>query len=240
MMNASAADQTKRRIRERVWAALEREHAAPPGVSGHIPDFAGAGAAAERLTTLLAWQRARVIETVPDRAQLPVRQRALHAGKLLYMAVPMLAHELPFYALDPTKLTVPVNQAATKETAEKVAHRVSLDEMRAVDLAVCGSVAVNHDGARLGKGSGYSDIEMALLQEAGLIQQHTTIVTTVHDLQVVNEPIPEAEHDFGVDVIVTPHEVIWCNSPKRPARIYWDNLSTAQIDRIPVLKNRRP
>jgi hypothetical protein len=29
------------------------------------------------------------------------------------------------------------------------------------------------------------------------------IVTSVHPLQVIDEPIPEAEHDFSVDLIVT-------------------------------------
>ena len=47
-------------------------------------------------------------------------------------------------------------------------------------MVVCGSVAVNRRGARLGKGAGYSDIEVALLQEAGLIGPSTVIVTTVH------------------------------------------------------------
>jgi 5-formyltetrahydrofolate cyclo-ligase len=36
-----------------------------------------------------------------------------------------------------------------------------------VDLVVCGSVAVNRDGARVGKGGGFSDPELALLVVAG-------------------------------------------------------------------------
>ena len=79
-----------------------------------------------------------------------------------------------------------------------------------MDLVVVGSVAVNRRGTRLGKGAGYSDIEIALLQEAGRIGPSTVIVTTVHPLQVIDEPIPETEHDFSVDLIVTPGEVIAC------------------------------
>lgn len=52
-------------------------------------------------------------------------------------------------------------------------------------MVVCGSVAVNRRGTRLGKGAGYSDIEVALLQEAGLIGPSTVIMTTVHPPQVV-------------------------------------------------------
>jgi CysZ protein len=36
------------------------------------------------------------------------------------------------------------------------------------------------------------------------IRPETVIVTTVHDLQVVDEPIPDSSHDFRVDFIVTP------------------------------------
>jgi 5-formyltetrahydrofolate cyclo-ligase len=41
--------------------------------------------------------------------------------------------------------------------------------MQPVDLVACGSVAVDRTGARLGKGAGYSEIEVGLLNDAGLI-----------------------------------------------------------------------
>src|SRR6266581_4583686 len=97
----------KQAIRSRVWELLEREHVVEPGVHGHIPAFTGTGAAAARLAELPAWQAAQVIKAVPDAAQQPVRERALRDGKLLYIAVPMLAAALPFYILDPCNLPVP-------------------------------------------------------------------------------------------------------------------------------------
>lgn len=107
-----------------------------------------------------------------------------------------------------------------------------------VDFIVCGSVVVNRQGARIGKGAGYADIEVALLTEAGLISKRTVIATTVHDLQVVDDALPETEHDFSVDVIVTPTQVISCDSPRRPAGLYWDHLSTEKIAAIPTLTAR--
>lgn len=104
-----------------------------------------------------------------------------------------------------------------------------------MDLVVVGSVAVNRRGTRLGKGAGYSDIEIALLQEAGRIGPSTVIVTTVHPLQVIDEPIPETEHDFSVDLIVTPGEVIACEPQRRPTGLYWNNLTATKIAAIPVL-----
>jgi 5-formyltetrahydrofolate cyclo-ligase len=167
-----------------------------------------------------------------------VRARTLGEGKLLYMAVPKLAKAKPFYLLDPATLSVPPEEAASKNVAARIARQVGVDEMRPVDLIVCGSVAVNRRGVRLGKGAGYSDIEVALLQEAGLIGPATTIVTTVHSLQVVDDELPETDHNFSVDVIVTPNDVIRCANPRRPQGLVWADLSAEKIAAIPVLATR--
>ena len=115
------------------------------------------------------------------------------------------------------------------------------EDMRPVDLIVVGSVAVNTHGARLGKGAGYSDIEMALLTEAGLLTGRTVIATTVHEIQVLNETIPEAAHDFRVDLIATPERLIWCDEPKRP-QVDWKGLRPEQVAAIPALQrlNKAP
>jgi 5-formyltetrahydrofolate cyclo-ligase len=232
-------DEAKNAYRERIWALLERERAVPKlGVHGGIPNFHGAAEAAERLAASSAWEQARVIKAVPDRAQEPVRALALEAGRLVYMAVPNLADRLPFYLLDPQDLSIPPAEAAAKNVAARVARKVGVEEMKPVDLVVCGSVVVNHQGVRLGKGAGYSDIEVALLQEAGLINDQTTIATTVHSLQVVDEPLPETEHDFRVDLIVTPEETIVCGSPRRPHGLVWAHLSPEKIASIPLLAAR--
>jgi 5-formyltetrahydrofolate cyclo-ligase len=233
-----SADQAKQPIRERVWSRLETAGVVEPGVAGYIPNFRGADQAAERLTALPVWQRAQVIEVAPDRAQLPVRRRALEAGKLLYMAVPQLAEAEPFYLLDPHRLTVEPAVAADRDVAAQVAPLVGLDDMQAIDLIVCGSVAVNRQGARLGKGAGYSDIEVALLAAAGLIDEQTTIATTVHELQVLDEDLPEHNHDFRVDLIVTPERVIRCDAPKPPPLLDWRTLSAEQIASIPTLAKK--
>jgi 5-formyltetrahydrofolate cyclo-ligase len=238
-MSHTDIDQAKQAVRERVWALLEREQAVERGVRGRIPAFLGADEAAKRLATLPAWQAARVVKAVPDTAQLPVRAAALAEGKLVYMAVPKLADEMPFYLLDPTTLTVPPGEAAAKDIAAKVARKVAVHQMRPVDFVICGSVAVNRQGVRLGKGAGYSDIEVALLIEAGLVTPDTTIATTVHSLQVLDEPLPEAEHDFSLDLIITPDEIITCPQPAhRPAGLVWNNLSPDKIAAIPVLAAR--
>ncbi|RSN66805.1 5-formyltetrahydrofolate cyclo-ligase [Actinomadura sp. WAC 06369] len=232
-------DQAKREARDYVWDLLEREEAVRRrGVHGHIPDFVGSEAAADRLAELPAWAVAEVLKSNPDRAQLPVRTRALEGVRLVYMAVPRLAEELPFYELDPADLAVSASKAATGTVAKDIAPRVGLEQMRPIDMVLCGTVAVDREGRRLGKGAGYSDIEFALAQEAGLISADTVIVTTVHQLQVVDDVLPEDEHDFRVDYIVTPEETIACPGGHRPERLIWKSLTSARIAAIPVLSAR--
>lgn len=227
--------QAKQAVRERIWAVLKAEGVSDGDPCGRIPAFVGADAAADRLADRPEWRAAGVIKAVPDRPQLPVRVRALTEGKIVYMAVPNMADIRPFYFLDPTALTAPFDQAASSRGAASAAPRVGTDEMRPVDMIVCGSVAVNRTGARLGKGAGYSDIEVALLQQAGLIDTNTTIVTTVHSLQIIDDDLPETDHDFSVDLIVTPDDVIACGPPRRPAGITWDDMPPEKIAAIPVL-----
>lgn len=214
-------------MRERVWALLERERAARfPGAHGRIPNFKGAEAAAERLASLLEWRTARVIKANPDSPQLPVRRRALAAGKLVYMAVPRLTEERPFVLL---------GRDATIKGALREGRPVAIEGMAPVDLIICGTVAVNRAGVRVGKGGGYSDLEFGLLTEAGLIGEATIIATTVHPLQLLDEELPETEHDFRVDRIVTPRETIRVQSRERPSGILWEHLEDEKIGAIPVL-----
>lgn len=231
-------ERAKREVRETVWSRLDQAgQALSPGAHGRIPNFIGAELAAERLVNHDAWRSAEVIKSNPDKAQLPVRRRALADGKLLYMAVPKIADIRPFYLLDPANLSAAPADVATGSGAADHAPKVSIREMRPVDLVVCGSVAVNRDGVRIGKGAGYSDIEVALLAEAGLVGPSTIFATTVHPLQVVDGPLPQAPHDFGMDFIVTSDELIRCRPPQRPEGIRWASLSQEKIDAIPALAN---
>jgi 5-formyltetrahydrofolate cyclo-ligase len=234
-------DQDKQRVRERVWGLLDAEGAVLDATAhGRIPNFKGSETAANRLAELPAWRDARVIKAVPDKAQLAVRARALTEGKTVFMAVPKLADPRPFYLLDPATLSVPPQEAASSKVAATVAPRVDVADLQPVDMVVAGSVAVNRDGVRIGKGAGYSDLEFAFLMEAGLISDRTVVVSTVHSLQVLDEDLPATDHDFGVNLIVTPDEIISCESPHRPTGLVWEHLEAAKIASIPVLAARAP
>ena len=225
-------------IRQRVWAALEAAQVVEPGVAGHIPAFKGMEEAAARLGKIPAWHAASIVQANPDRAQQPVRLLAMEAGKIVYMAVPKLAEALPFYELDPQNLLIPPLQASTHEEAARIGRQIGLEDLRPIDFVVCGSVVISTNGARLGKGAGYSDIELALLANANLLTEQTVIATTVHELQVVPDDLPEADHDFRVDLIVTPERVITTQVQKRSRTFSLENLSPEQFSTIPVLADR--
>lgn len=232
----------KEALREWIWKLLEDEGASRfPGARGRIPNFTGAEAAADRLRDTEAWKRARALKANPDSPQWPVRQRALEDGKKVYMAVPKLADERPFFLLDPEELDETPRRASSIKGASRCARRVGVEEMEPLGLVVAGCVAAAPDGARLGKGGGYSDLEYALAREAGLLDEGTPVVTTVHELQVVPEgEIPMTGHDIPLDLVVTPERTIRAEERHpRPAGIRWGELEEEKIEAIPVLRRLR-
>jgi 5-formyltetrahydrofolate cyclo-ligase len=230
---------SKDQVRRAVWKALDREGVSRfPGAEGRIPNFAGAKAAAQRLGQTRAWKRARVVKANPDSPQTHARRLALEEGKTLVMAVPRLRDRHPFRVLDPKRLTKKqVREAATIKGALRHGRVVALEEVPEIDFVLCGSVAVNLSGARVGKGGGFSDIEYGLLIDAGKIDDHTIVATTVHPVQILREHLMVTQHDLPVDMIATPRAVIEVERAyDRPRGILWDHLQPPQIHEIPILE----
>jgi 5-formyltetrahydrofolate cyclo-ligase len=231
----------KQVIREKVWAKLVAERAALfPGARGRIPNFRGAAAAADRLAETREWKRARAIKCNPDAPQRPVRLRALREGKILYMAVPRLREKKCFRKLDPSRLRESdLAEAATIGGATRFGRAVHPRDLEHIDLIVAGSVAVNRGGARLGKGGGYSDLEYAIGRELGMIDNKTRTATTVHPLQVLDQELRMTDHDFSLDLIATPDEVIRPPAGRRwiPNGILAAHLTAEIRLGVPVLKD---
>lgn len=230
---------TKDQVRRAVWKSMDAEGVARfPGAEGRIPNFAGAKAAAVRLSGHRAWKRAQTIKANPDSPQTHARRLALEQGKTVIMAVPRLRDKHPFRLLDPRQLSKEqVREAATIKGALRHGQVVALEELPELDLVVCGSVGVNLKGARVGKGGGFSDLEFALLIDEDKISDRTVVATTVHPLQILRENLPVIKHDMPIDVIATPRAVIEVERAyPRPRGVLWDHLQPPQIHEIPLLE----
>ena len=209
-----------------------------PGANGRIPNFKGADKAARLLSTLPEWQKAKGIKANPDSPQRPVRHLALSSGKTIYMAMPRLRENKCFIKLDPSKIpSEKFNDASSIKGAFRYGLPVHPKEIPQIDLIVAGSVAVNRKGSRIGKGGGYSDLEYAIGREFGFVREDVIILTTVHPLQIVDEDLFETDHDFQIDFIITPDEIIPTHRQgSRPKGIFRDHLNEQKISEIPILK----
>ncbi len=231
----------KQELRDRIWDALDERGEArfPYPPHGRIPNFAGADEAATRLAATEAWQDADVLKSNPDSPQLPVRRAALRQDKTVYVAVPRLQDEKCFLRLDPRDVE-DVDHAATIGGSAEEGVQVAPEEMESVDLIVSGSVAVDERGSRVGKGEGYSDLEFAVLREFGLVDDGTTTATTVHELQVVDEPISTTDHDVPMDLVSTPERTIRPDPRAKPPGVDWAALPDERLDEIPILRRLAP
>jgi 5-formyltetrahydrofolate cyclo-ligase len=231
------ASDLKRELRERVWRLLEERGVArfPRPVYGRIPNFEGAETAARRILKLEEFMRARVVKVNPDSPQMTVRRGALEAGKTLIVPSPRLRGM--FLILDPKWIPRGLyGRAASISGAFQLGREADLEDLPHVDLLVCGSVAVTERGERLGKGGGYSELEYAILREMGLVGDETPIITSVHELQIV-EYIPSESHDFTVDYIATPRRIIRTDGERRrPGGIIWEKLPMKEVEGKPLLK----
>src|SRR5262249_11832374 len=109
------------------------------------------------------------------------------------------------------------------------------------DLIVAGSVAVDERGARLGKGGGYSDLAIALARAAGGVGEKTPVVTTVHELQVVDDAIPMTAHDVPLDLLATPGPLRRTRPGRqKPGAIFWRGVSKEQLAEMPAVARLAP
>ena len=230
---------TKDEIRNYVWSAL-RPYALPPfPIKGRIPNFKGADLAAQRLFKEPEWEKALVVKSNPDSPQRWVRLGALEQGKLLLMATPRLREG--FLLLDPKKIPESkYREASTIKGAFKYGKKLrtvkELETIGKVDFVVEGSVAIDTEGRRIGKGAGYGDLEFGILTELGLMDVNVPIATTVHDVQVLEPPLPQDPWDVPLSMAFTPTRSLKFKPLKRPKGILWDLLDPKKLEEIPLLK----
>jgi 5-formyltetrahydrofolate cyclo-ligase len=225
--------EAKEEIRRKVWNRLTQADVARPPlpIRGRIPNFAGADHAAHRLQQLPVFDDWKLVFCNPDSPQRPLRLRLLEAGKQIIMATPRL--KKGFLILNPNKLPQTLYpRAATIRGAFDLGIRIA-EPTESIDAKIMGSVAVDQWGGRIGKGGGYSDLECSILTELGLIDEKIPTVTTVHDLQIIDERLLMASHDMPVDIVVTPTRHFHTHTEyPRPKKIDWSIVSQKRRSEI--------
>jgi 5-formyltetrahydrofolate cyclo-ligase len=198
----------KEMVRNLIWKNLDENNLSksPKPPYGRIPNFLGSTAAVKMLRNTEEWRNSKVVFSSPDSAQQKVREFALMDEKLLIMASPKLKEG--YLLLDPHYVKGNEKTASSINGAFKFGKRIQ--KFPKVDLVVEGSVAVDKSGNRLGKGGGYGDKEISHLLKEKTITIGTTIVTTVHEIQIIDK-VPTEAHDQKINMIVTPKRVIRVN-----------------------------
>jgi len=227
----------KEDIRKYIWKTMEEKNIAifPRPVYHRIPNFRGSNRAGLRLVRSKYFDEAKVVFCNPDSPQRIVREHVILGGKTLIMASPRLRQGF-----------IVIRRGDVPRGKERYASTIAgafkygkvTDDLSGltIDLKVTGCVAVTIEGAKLGKGGGYSDLEYAILREIGAIGEDTPVVTSVHEIQIV-EYIPMDVHDVPVDAIFTPNRYIkTLGKYPKPRGIYWDKLDKDKIESIPILK----
>ena len=169
-----------------------------PGAEGRIPNFAGAKLAAEQARRPPHLEARPGDQGEPRLAADPRPPARARGGQDAGHGGAAAARPAPVPAARPAKLSAEqIREAATIKGALRHGRVVADDELPEIDLVLCGSVAVNLKGARIGKGGGFSDIEYGLLIEAGKIDDHTVVATTVHPIQILRENLRDRPRPAG-------------------------------------------
>jgi 5-formyltetrahydrofolate cyclo-ligase len=194
---------TKESIRRMIWQRMERDGISRSYSYGRIPDFHGSVEASDLLRKSLEWKDSDTLFVSPDTAQKTVRENAFYDGKDLIMASPKLLNG--YILLESSSTQDNEEEASTIEGA--FIHGSRIKKIPYIDMVVEGCVAVDKYGGRLGKGGGYGDIEISHLKKHHLIEAETPIVTTVHEIQII-ERVPLESHDEKINMIVTPERIL--------------------------------
>ncbi|TMW49191.1 hypothetical protein DOY81_005733 [Sarcophaga bullata] len=233
---------TKRNLRVKTWKKMQDNKYGVNyrAIFNRIPGFVDSNKAAELLAETDEFKKANDIKVQIDRALYAAKLQTILAGKNLYLPGTFDSKALFL------KVEVPADATPEKKTEilniqDFAKHRteISLENKVELDMVIIGSVVVSRDGYRIGRGNGFTDLDIGLLIEVGSITDKTVIATMVHDSQVVDN-LPTnlfQKYDSPVDLIITPTEVIRvAKRLPRPTGIFWELLSERRLKIVPVLQ----
>lgn len=247
-------DDKKSDIRMKVWNHLRDHNLAtfPKPPHRRISNFIGAEEAGNRVASLEVFKNATNIRIDPDRPLLQIRMKTLEEQKTLFVPMPgMRNHVMSKIVRQSLGNKKSLRTCMTRQGVMDFGEPVDIDSDVKIDLVVVGCVAVSPKGWRIGKGTGLSDLEYAMIRSTGSVDSSVPVVTVVHECQILD--LPDGlftNQDVPVDYIVTPFRVIKCSDnvsgtgnndqcPPKPTGIIWSLLNKEALTRVPVLRRLR-
>lgn len=204
-------ERVRRVVWERLSAVARPDSRFDLDLRQFVPDYAGRERADAAIAELPSWRDASLLFIAPDNSLEALRERALRDERRIL--VPTFGLRRGFVLLDGSALGDAQRPlAATLDGMERLGRRIGpadLRTVRRVDAVITGATAVTVDGRHIGGGQRYLAVEWALMRELGVVDAAVPVVASVHDCQVIDDPI-EVDPDCVVDLIVTPTRVVRC------------------------------
>ncbi|XP_037960241.1 methenyltetrahydrofolate synthase domain-containing protein-like [Teleopsis dalmanni] len=231
---------SKRQYRLKMWKKLEKNSFGPEitRIYNRVPDFHSNKKASKILTSTYEFKKAKNIYVEVEKSLRHAKVEVLKAKKNLYLPSKSETTILEKIVLPSDKKNLTLKDALRLEYSPKYHTDITLENKIELDMVIIGSVVVSREGYCIGRGNGYTDLNIGLLLECGMVTSKTIIVTVVSDMQVIEEisPILFKPYDIGVDIIVTRTQII--RVPQRlprPSGIFWELLSEKRMNKTPCL-----
>ncbi len=210
-----------RRELERAAAAGEASAAPPPW-----------GKIAQRLRALDDYRKARCVYASLHPALEQARVNAVNDRKALILPTPGLS--AGFRRLHPERLRPGARLDAVSPRPQKgFGERLEYynPPRPLIDLVLAESFAVSPDGIRIGDGSGFLDLQIAILANLGWLDPAYRVVTLVMEEQI-RPGVPRSPWDVPVDRIITEQAIHSPRSSHHPLYpVLWGRLSARQVKR---------
>lgn len=196
------------------------------------------GKLAQRLRGVKSYRESRQIFVSPAPFLSQVRINALLDGKELVMPGPGLKQG--FFLLKPfsvpfPKLLYAVSLGGVHEHGT-VLSSTGISELD-LGLFISEAMVVNEEGVRIGDGTGFFDLAVAILQESGGISKSFEVFAALSDQsQFVSEELPSDPWDIPVRGILT--QDLFREVTKADAttpKLYWDELARKTVKKIDPL-----
>lgn len=173
-----------------------------------VPGSASWGRAAERLRRMDVYRKALRVMASLDHAVSQARLNILSDRKGLLLPSPGL-HK-GFFLLEAEGVPLRNRKLAVRpHEMNPFGRKVPYGERLTppVDMILTGALAVGRDGSLLGDGSGFTDLQAAILAILGWVAPDAVVVAVVDEHRIVTS-VPTEETDVWANWIVTPESVL--------------------------------